>query len=170
MPPDVGFLELLAFLLVKDDLCLSHIDDVILQGNYIVISKVFCAEAVDLTHQYHQGMVKSQSLLQSKEWLPSIDRFVDRSIALFIHCLAVGLCVPPSPSPLCIGEVPGEPWNIHSFDFIGPLSTGQQLLSVTNQGPRYSVVDIMPSTSASTVISRLERILPTYGFPTTILT
>ena len=74
------------------------------------------------------------------------------------------------PPPLHIGEVPEEAWHTLCIDLLGPLPTGQYLLSVIDQKPRYPVVDIISTTSASTVIPRSERIFPAYGLPAIVLT
>ena len=153
---------------VKQDFCVSSNGDLISRGNRIVIPKALCAKAVDLAHQHHLGIVKTKCLLRSKVWFPGIDKYVEQLIASCIPCLAVSPSVPPP--PLHIGEVPEEAWHTVSIDFIGPLPTGQHLLSVVDQKTRYPEVDIVSTTSASTVIPRLERIFPAYGLPAIVLT
>ena len=168
LPPHADLQELQAFSRVKQELCVSSDGDLILRGNRIVIPKALRAKAVDLAHQHHVGIVKTKCLLRSKVWFPGIDKYVEQLIASCIPCLAVGPSVPPP--PLHIGEVPEEAWHTLCIEFLGPLPTGQYVLSVIDQKTRYPVVDIISTTSASTVIPRLERIFAAYGLPAIVLT
>ena len=168
LPPHADLKEFQAFSQVKQELCVSIHGDLIVRGNRIVIPKALRAKAVDLAHQHHLGLVKTKCLLQSKVWFPGIDKYIEQLIASCIPCLAVGPSVPPP--PLHIGEVPEEAWQTLCIDFLGPLPTGQYLLSVIDQTTHYPAVDILSTTSASTVIPRLERIFAAYGLPAIVLT
>ena len=101
-------------------------------------------------------------------WFPGIDKYVEQLIASCIPCLAVGPSVPPL--PLHIGEIPEEAWHTLCIDFLGPLPTGQYLLSVIDQKMCYPVANIISTTSASTVIPRLERIFAAYRLPAIVVT
>ena len=62
------------------------------------------------------------------------------------------------------------PWQYLSADFCGPLPSGDMLFVVIDEYSRYPEVEIVRSTSANTVIPKLDRILSTHGIPTEIKT
>ena len=168
MPPNIDLQELQALSRVKQDLCVSSDGDLILRGNRIVIPKALPAKTVDFAHQHHLEIVETKCVLRSKAWFPGIHKYVEQLFASCIPRLAVGPSLPPPPLHIC--EVPEEACHTVSIDLLGPLPTRQHLLSVVDQKTRYPVVDIVSTTSASTVIPRLERILVAYDLPAIVLT
>ncbi|KAL8561709.1 hypothetical protein ACOMHN_025993 [Nucella lapillus] len=68
-----------------------------------------------------------------------------------------------------MSPLPSAPWTELRADF-GHLPNGQYILVVTDEYSRYVVVDIPDSTSAKTVIPRLERIFAEFGFPSVLKT
>ena len=65
-------------------------------------------------------------------------------------------------------ELPPAPWQQLSIDFCGPLPSGDMLFVVIDEYSRYPEVEIVRSTSANTVISKLDRILSTHRIPAEI--
>ena len=66
--------------------------------------------------------------------------------------------------------LPQAPWQYLSADFCGPLPSGDMLFVVIDEYSRYPEVEIVRSTSANTVIPKLDRLLSTHGIPTEIKT
>lgn len=56
--------------LVRSELTVSHTDDIILRGTIIVIPTVLQGEVLQLAHKGYQGIVKTNTLLRTKVWLP----------------------------------------------------------------------------------------------------
>ena len=73
-------------------------------------------------------------------------------------------------APLQMTPPPQAPWQYLSADFCGPLPSGDMLFVVIDEYSRYPEVEIVRSTSANTVIPKLDRILSTHGIPTEIKT
>ena len=65
---------------------------------------------------------------------------------------------------------PQAPWQNHSADTYGPLPLGDMLLVVIDEYYRDPEVEIVLSTSANNVISKLDCLLSTNGIPTEIKT
>ena len=65
-------------------------------------------------------------------------------------------------------ELPPAPWQQLSIDFCGPLPSGDMLFVVIDEYSCYPEVEIVRSTSANTVIPKLDRILSTHGIPAEI--
>ena len=73
-------------------------------------------------------------------------------------------------APLQMTTLPQAPWQYLSADFCGPLPSDDMLFVVIDEYSRYPEVEIVRSTSANTVIPKLDRILSTHGIPTEIKT
>ena len=66
--------------------------------------------------------------------------------------------------PLQMSPLPASPWRELSVDF-KHLSSCEYLLVITDDYSRYPVVEIVLSTSASTVIPQLDKTFSTFGIP-----
>lgn len=73
-------------------------------------------------------------------------------------------------TPLQMTPLPQAPWQFFSADFCGSLPSGDLLLVVIDEYSRYPEVEIIRSTSANTVIPKLDSILSSHGIPTEIKT
>ena len=65
---------------------------------------------------------------------------------------------------------PQAPWQYLSADICGPLPSGDMLLVVIDEYSRNPEIEIILSTSANTVIPKLDRLLSTHGIPFEIKT
>ena len=64
--------------------------------------------------------------------------------------------------------LPSKPWDRLHMDFCGPFPTGQTLLVVIDSYTKFPEVEIIKSTTAGAVISRLHRIFAVHGMPSEI--
>ena len=65
--------------------------------------------------------------------------------------------------PLSMSDLPRGPWLNLSIDFCGPLPSGQYLYD--RRVLPLSVVEVVRSTSAETVIPVVDKVFRTYGYP-----
>ena len=65
--------------------------------------------------------------------------------------------------------MPRSPWSRVHIDLCGPLPTGENLLVVIDAATRWPEVEILRSTTATTIISRLDRIFAQHGYPDEIV-
>ena len=138
----------------------------ILQWPRIIMPNSLRHWAILIAHEGHQGIVKTKQLISEKIWFPGIDKDVKEMIGA---CLAYQVnSTTNRPSPVKMNELSPELWYIVYLDFCGPFPTGVYLLVATDAYSRFAVVEIIHSTSASTTISKLERIFSTYGLPQVI--
>ena len=61
--------------------------------------------------------------------------------------------------------LPSGPWNMLAMDFLGPFPSGDYLLVVTDGYSRFPEVEIVKSTSAKSVIPKLDAIFARQGIP-----
>ena len=144
---------------------LSVIDksDIVLKNTQIVVPTVLCEKALSLSHEGHQGPVKTKRLLREKVWFPGIDQLTKRTVET---CLACQANSPDNrPDPLQMSPLPPAPGHTVHIDFCGPFPTGEYLLVVIDAYSRLSEVHVVRSTSAGAIIPKLDQIFATHGIP-----
>ena len=147
---------------VKDELTVSASGNLILRGTRIVIPKSLQEHVVNLGHEGHQGLVKTKSLLREKVWFPNIDKLVETKVKT---CGACSVATPESKrEPLRMSALPAALWKELSVDF-AELPNKEYLLLITDDYSRYPLVEIVKSTSATTVIPKLDKVFSEFGVP-----
>ena len=155
-----------AYYKVRHELALK--DGILLRGTRIVMPRGLRQRTLDLAHETHQGIVRTKQLLRTKVWWPNIDEHVEKLVKECRSCqLESGL---PSRQPLEPTVMPPHPWHTVHVDLCGPLPTGETLLVVVDNASRWPEVEIMRSTTTSSVISRLDRIFANQGLPVSMVT
>lgn len=153
---------------VKGELAVSHDNDIILRGSTIVIPPSLQNRALQIVHESHQGITKTKALLREKVWFPGKDRQAEEMVR---NCLACQTTTPETDTePLQMSDLPCTVWQDFSADFYGPLPTGIYLLVIVDEYSRYSVVEIIRSTSANTVIPAMDKVFSMFGIPKTLTT
>ena len=153
-----------AYAKVQSDLSTDFNNGVILRLDRLVIPSSLQDQAVRLAHEGHQGITKTKALIREKVWFPGIDSLVERQVRSCIPCAAVT----PSDKrePLQMSDLPDAPWTCVSVDFADV--NGVYLLVLYDEYSRFPIVDIVPSTSAKTVIPRLDKIFSEFGIPSVL--
>ena len=64
-----------------------------------------------------------------------------------------------------MSPLPPDPWHTVHMDFCGPFPTGEYLFVVIDAYSRFPEVEIVRSTSASSIIPKLDRIFSAHGIP-----
>ena len=156
-------LSLTPYKLATNELTVNHENGIILRGNRIVIPESLQKRAVALAHEGHMGLVKTKSLLREKVWFPNIDKLAKEEIDNCLPCQSIGPANPPE--PLHMNKMPKGPWQTVHMDFFGPLPSGEYLLVLIDAYSRYPAVEIVQSTSASSVIPKMDKIFAMFGIP-----
>ena len=155
--------ELKLFKQVKDELTVNNETNIILRDSRIVVPTVLRHKAISIAHESHQGLVKTKQLLREKVWFPGIDQDVKRAIDGCVACQANG---PDNrPDPLQMLPLPPAPWHTVHMDLCGPFPTGEYLFVVIDAYSRFPEVEIVRSTSANSIIPKLNRIFSAHGIP-----
>jgi transposase InsO family protein len=155
--------ELKRFKQVKDELTVNSESNVILRNGLIVVPASLRHKAVAIAHEGHQGLVKTKKLLREKVWFPGLDTMTKDAIDSCLACQANG---PENrPDPLQMSPLPPSPWHTVHMDFCGPFPTGDYLFVVIDAYSRFPEVEIVSSTSAATVIPKLDKIFSVHGVP-----
>ena len=118
----------------------------------------------------HQGIVKTKSLIREKVWFPGIDKMVKDKVDNCLACQAVTPSKSSRIEPLQMTPLPSGPWKMLAMDFLGPFPSGDYLLVVIDEYSRFPEVEIVKSTSAKSVIPRLDAIFARQGIPNELKT
>ena len=121
-----------------------------------------CRE-VNISHEGHQGIVKTKQVLRSAVWFPTMDCMTEDILRNCLPCQAATQQKPKR--PLQMTELPERPWQKVSLDFSGPYPSGEYCLIVVDDYSRYHVVELVSTTSAAAVIPRLAKIFSMFGIP-----
>ena len=110
---------------VRNELC--TLPDLVLREHRIVIPEALREKVIDIAHEGHMGVVKTQALIREKVWFPKISRLVEEKVK---SCLACQVTTPRNTrEPLQISELPKQPWSELSIDFgLAPTGSNEYLL------------------------------------------
>ena len=142
---------------------LSLVDGVILKADKILIPGCCVNDVLTAAHEGHQGIVKTKQLLRSRIWFPGIDKQVEDMIS---KCLPCQVSIPEKRSePLKIMDMPDGPWQHLASDLHGPTQSGDYVLVVMDEYSRFAEVEFVKSTSARSVIPKLDKMFSSFGIP-----
>ena len=129
----------------------------------IIVPKELQEKIVTISHEGHQGLVKSKMFLRSKMWFPGMDKMVEKEVKVCAPCQAA--VETPCQEPMTSTELPNGPWEHIAIDFKGPLKTGEYAFVAIDEYSRYPEVEFVSNTSAKAAIPKLDKILSTFGIP-----
>ena len=146
----------------KDEL--SVYNGLILRGERLIVPISLQDTVLNIAHKAHQGIVKIKQFIRSHVWFPDIDKRVEDMIKSCIPC-QVSHSSPENREPIQSTQLPDKPWSHIAIDFSGPYPTGEYALVVVDEYSRYPEIELVSSTNASLVISKLDSIFARHGFP-----
>ena len=151
---------------VKDELCTYG--EFLLHGTRIVVPKVLQDKVVRLTHEGHQGVVKTKYWLRSKVWWPGMDKDVENLCKVCHGCQVTSSCDPPDLMSRALP--PSAPCQDCSADLLGPLPTGESILVVVDYYSRFLEVAILKSTTSAKIIEAITPMFARFGVPFSLRT
>ncbi|KAL0810732.1 hypothetical protein ABMA28_010054 [Loxostege sticticalis] len=134
----------------------------VMWGRRLVIPVSCRDRVVKIIHESHMGIVKSKALARSYVWWPGIDEAVEAA------CRACGVCAahadsPPHQAPR-LWPWPPKPWTRIHIDFLGPIYNKMYLVVIDSSSKWIEVYQV-PSTAASTTITKLRELWARFGIP-----
>ena len=87
-----------------------------------------------------------------------------------LPCQAATTGTSTNPEPLIMTKLPDAPWKEVAVDFVGPFPSSELLLVVIDEFSRFPEEEIINSTSATTVIPKLDNIFSRQGVPCVLKT
>ena len=152
---------------VRHELSVTN-NGLLLRGTQIVMPSKLRRETLKHAHKGHQGIVKTKQALRTKVWWLKMEKDAKDYEQRCHACQCLGQA--DLPAPITFNQMPSKPWERLHMDFLGPDTTGETLLVVTDAYSKFPEVEIMKSTTTKQVITRLERIFATHGLPLEVRT
>ncbi len=114
--------------------------DLVLREHRIVIPEAL--REIDIAHEGHMGVVKTQALIREKVWFPKINRLVGKKVK---SCLACQVTTPRNTrEPLQMSELTKQPWAELSIDFgLAPTGSNEYLLVLIDDHSRFTIVEVV---------------------------
>lgn len=136
----------------------------LLRGTRLVIPSALQKQALNLSHEGHQGIVKNKETSQRKVMVPW-NRPTGWKPGGKVPCLPCNTGDSLT-EPLHMSQLPYEPWTKLGIDFCGPFLSSDYSLVVTDEYSRFPEIDHkIPANQ--TVITK-NKILATHGIPVEI--
>ena len=107
---------------------LSVLGKLVIRGTRLEIPKVLQVKVLNLTHEGHQGIVKTKQRLGSKVWWPNIDKEAEK-VCRKCHGYQV-VQLPSRPEPMVRTSMPEPPWEVIACDLLGPIDNNTYILVV----------------------------------------
>ena len=152
---------------------LSVKDSLVLKGNNkLVIPKQLQTRILDRAHESHRGLKKTKQLLRSKVWFPKIDAKVEDLINMIKSCHTCQLTSTPTRAPpVVMSNLPAGPSKKIGLDLRGPYGSNNELIfAAIDYYSRFPMVEIIKSTTSTTIINRLRQIFAMHGFVDEVVT
>ena len=89
-----------------------------------------------------------------------MDKLVERKVTTCVACQVTTLQT--AREQLQMSSLPPAPWQVLDFK---NLSSGKSLPVITDDYSRYPIVEVLCSTSAQTVIPRIDKVFAEFGIP-----
>ena len=141
----------------------SLIRNIIVRGDRVVIPKSLINRVIRLSHEGHQGIVKTKQFLRSIAWFLGMNNIIEKHVGRCKPCQAS--VNTPVQEPVKNTELPDHPWQKVDIDFLGPLPSGDYILVVIDEYTRFPEVFITKSTSLKPTIANLDKLFSSYGIP-----
>nr|XP_047122938.1 uncharacterized protein LOC124806248 [Hydra vulgaris] len=120
-----------------------------------------------LSGKWHDNpILEPYRLLQQKVYWVTINTDKKAYVKKRLGCQANSRV--PNPEPIKLSNLPEHVWDELAIDFFGPLPSGEYLFVIEDLYSRYPFVDIIKTTTVSSVISKLERLFAIFGYPNKI--
>ena len=120
-------------------------------------------KAITIAHSSHMGIIKTKQLLRETIYFPGLEQGVEKAVQ---GCLPCQACTNENKLELLqMSEMPDGAWKELSTDLCGPFPTGESLLVVMDDYSRNPEVKVVRSTTAETIIPKLDEIFATHGVP-----
>jgi len=144
---------------VRDEI--NTVDGIVFKGQRIIIPKDMRAEALDILHASHQGIVKTKQLARDLMYWPGLNGAIEDKVSRCSACQEHRSM--QAKEPLLPTPVPSGPWEHVAedlFDF-----DGNKWLVMVDYYSEYFEIEKMDHTTGQDIILQNKRWFATHGIP-----
>ena len=152
--------EFKPFSVIRDEL--SVYEGVILRGNRILVPLSLRKKVLKLSHETHQGIVKTKQFLRSRFYWPGMDEATEAMIKNCQACILNQLL--NKYTPLQPTSLPRGPWVKGAVDIVGPVG-GKFILTYIDYYSSYLEAHVLRDITSREVIKVLTDVFARFGFP-----
>ena len=146
------------YLTVNDELSVTK-ERLVLRSTRICTPESLQGRAVELTHQGHQGVMKTKALIREKVWFSGNDKMVEERVKNCLPCQATSTKTASEPLQMTNITNPGEEVSIDFAD----VGNRQYKMVMIDDFTRYPEVEVLSLLTAKALIQKLRKSLPGGG-------
>ena len=147
---------------------LSVVDDCVFRLNRFVLPESLQKEALNLSHEGHQGMSRCKQRLREFYFWPGMDMHIENLVRNCVMCQSTDKPVKPFRPPLQSIPFPSKPWSKLGLDIVGPfdiLPPNQRfLVTLVDYHSKWPEVAFMSKITSSSIIDFLKSVFAREGF------
>lgn len=145
---------------------LSVVNGILLKGTKVVIPTSMRSDILKRIHAGHLGQVKCKARARQMVYWPNINSEIQSLIERCPTCKTYAY--KQLSEPLIMQPTPTQPWYRIGVDLL--QYSGRHYLCAYDLMSNFPEVELLPDTTASTVINRLSAIFSRYGIPAEVST
>lgn len=164
-PTNATFTDELARFNARKD-ALTTVDDCILFGERVVISRRLQQQCLRQAHHRHPGIQRMKALARSYFYWPTLDADIEEWVRTCHPCQAVAKS-PAHSTPVPWPKAEG-PWQRLHVDFAGPID-GDYFLIVVDSFSKWPEIVRTSTITAKATIAILRSLFVRFGVPRTVV-
>ncbi|MDD9361374.1 MAG: DDE-type integrase/transposase/recombinase, partial [Anaplasma sp.] len=153
---------------------LSVHNELLMQGEKIVVPQALRENIVNMAHETHQGIVRTISIVRDRYWWPRMDEYIKYKVQHCTVCNSTDKAVKTAPAPLQPVQFPEQPWDKLGLDIVGPIDKAPPsqrfFIVLVDYHSKWPEAQHTSTATSATVISFLKNIFAREGLPREIVT
>ena len=149
-------------------------NDYVFRGTRLVAPLSLRNTLVKLTHEGHQGIVRTKQRLRDLYWWPGMDEQVNQQVKGCQLCQSCDKTATPAAAPLQPVPFPSQPWEKLAMDIVGPMEVApwdcKYAITLTDYHSKWPEVAFTSTVTSDNVITFLTSVFSRFGNPSSIVT
>ncbi|XDV12346.1 hypothetical protein PO909_001044 [Leuciscus waleckii] len=153
---------------------LSVKDNVVFRDTRLVVPVTLRHTLITLTHESHQGIVRTKQRLRELYRFPGMDQMIQTQVSSCELCQRLDKSARMVTAPLQPVPFPDAPWSKLGMDIVGPFDTAgwdcKYAITLTDYYSKWPEVAFTSSVTTGVVIDFLNGIFSRHGYPVELVT
>ena len=152
---------------VRDELTVHN--GIIFRDSRVVVPSTLQSQIVDISHEGHQGVVRTKQRLRQLYWWPKMDKLVYEKIKNCVTCQLHDKSAKPRTAPMQPVSLPSRPWQKVTIDIVGPNNsvpyTSRFAITLIDYYSKWPEVAFASTVTTDSIIDFLLSIFSREGYP-----